>query len=244
MDLISKINHAVKESDLKPGDHIYCYRSKSYSSYAHHGVYIGDGKIIHFLDNSESATGDTEGLNSNFFGFSSSSGASSSSRCEECRANKSGGVQLTCLKCFLKGDTLRLFYYGVSKAELALNLRGGSSGLKAEEPEKVLHRAHYLLQTDGFGTYNLQTHNCEDFAIYCKTGMIDMKNGTSKQVELIRQVTKFGSAFSGKKKLDPLAVFQKLKTHLVDERWERDSHGVHVEVEELVNMYNKSLVRR
>ncbi|KAL2611490.1 hypothetical protein R1flu_023182 [Riccia fluitans] len=149
MDFLSKINHAAKESELKPGDHIYCYRSKSYSSYAHHGIYIGNGKVIHFLDNSESAAGDTEGPSTNFFGFSSS-GGSSSSRCEECRTNKSGGVQLTCLKCFLKGDTLRLFCYGVSKAELALNVRGGCSGLKAEEAEKVLHRAQYLLQTDGF----------------------------------------------------------------------------------------------
>ncbi|KAG6556899.1 hypothetical protein Mapa_001314 [Marchantia paleacea] len=239
MDLLSKISHAVKESELRPADHIYCYRSSSISSYAHHGIYIGDSKVIHFLDNNESAGGNGEGPGSSFPGFSSSSSGSSKSRCEECRTNKKGGVQMSCLKCFLKGDSLRLFFYGVSKAELALNLRGGCSGMKAEEPEQVLHRANYLLRTDGFGRYNLQTHNCEDFAIYCKTGIIDLKNGTSKQVELVRQVSKIGACFRGKKPSDLIGVFQKLKTHLVDERWERDSVGSHIVVEELVKMYTQ-----
>ncbi|OAE19101.1 hypothetical protein AXG93_2062s1120 [Marchantia polymorpha subsp. ruderalis] len=205
------------------------------------GIYIGDGKVIHFLDNSEAAGGNGEGPGSIFRGFSSSSASTSKSRCEECGTNKKGGVQMTCLNCFLKGDSLRLFFYGVSKAELALSLRGGCSGMKAEEPEQVLHRANYLLRTDGFGTYNLQTHNCEDFAIYCKTGIIDLKNGTSKQVELVRQVGKFGAQFLGKKSSNLIGVFQKLKTHLVDERWERDSVGCHIAVEELVKMYTRGI---
>lgn len=37
--------HSVDRSDLKPGDHIYVWRSVNY---AHHGIFIGDNEVIHF----------------------------------------------------------------------------------------------------------------------------------------------------------------------------------------------------
>jgi hypothetical protein len=35
----------VSEADLLPGDHIYVKRNRRF--YDHHGIYIGDGKVIH-----------------------------------------------------------------------------------------------------------------------------------------------------------------------------------------------------
>jgi hypothetical protein len=34
-----------------------------------------------------------------------------------------------------------------------------------------LERANKLLNDGGFGTYNVATNNCFDFAFYCKTGV-------------------------------------------------------------------------
>jgi len=40
-----------------------------------------------------------------------------------------------------------------------------------DPPETVLERANKLLNDGGFGTYNVATNNCFDFAFYCKTGV-------------------------------------------------------------------------
>ncbi|PKI32131.1 hypothetical protein CRG98_047449 [Punica granatum] len=36
----------IDPKDLKPGDHIYSH--KRYGFYSHHGIYVGDGFVIHF----------------------------------------------------------------------------------------------------------------------------------------------------------------------------------------------------
>jgi hypothetical protein len=36
----------LTEADLSPGDHIYVKRRRRF--YVHHGIYMGDGKVIHF----------------------------------------------------------------------------------------------------------------------------------------------------------------------------------------------------
>ncbi len=40
----------------------------------------------------------------------------------------------------------------------------------SDDKELVLHWAKYLLD-NGFGCYHIFHNNCEDFAIYCKTGL-------------------------------------------------------------------------
>ncbi|KFK24447.1 hypothetical protein AALP_AAs48179U000200 [Arabis alpina] len=40
------LSNKISRDDLKPGDHIYSWRN-SYT-YSHHGIYVGDGKVIHF----------------------------------------------------------------------------------------------------------------------------------------------------------------------------------------------------
>lgn len=41
----------------------------------------------------------------------------------------------------------------------------------SDPPETVLQRSRYLL-ANGFGCYHIFRNNCEDFAIYCKTGLL------------------------------------------------------------------------
>ncbi|KAJ3681511.1 hypothetical protein LUZ60_016000 [Juncus effusus] len=57
------------------------------------------------------------------------------------------------------------------------NQRGARDGTctfaQSDPPDLVIHRAEYLLKNEfGFGTYSLFKHNCQDFAIYCKTGLL------------------------------------------------------------------------
>eukprot|EP01084_Bolivina_argentea_P003587 6744_1 len=49
-DIIDKMNypysHSIKENELCVGDHIYVWRTLYL--YQHHGIYIGNGRVIHF----------------------------------------------------------------------------------------------------------------------------------------------------------------------------------------------------
>lgn len=67
--------------------------------------------------------------------------------------------------------------------------RGGTcTTAPSDPPEEVVHRAKYLLSGNGFGEYHLLDNNCEDFAIYCKTGLLVFsvtKSGSSSQVNSV-----------------------------------------------------------
>ncbi|KAI3756327.1 hypothetical protein L1987_56147 [Smallanthus sonchifolius] len=41
---------------------------------------------------------------------------------------------------------------------------------RSDPPEAVIHRATYLFE-NGYFEYDLMKNNCEDFALYCKTGL-------------------------------------------------------------------------
>jgi hypothetical protein len=84
------------------------------------------------------------------------------------------GVVLSCLDCFLKKGSLYCFEYGVPPTVFLAKVRGGTCTTAASDPpETVIHRAMYLLQ-NGFGNYDVFQNNCEDFAMYCKTGLLVM----------------------------------------------------------------------
>jgi hypothetical protein len=94
-------------------------------------------------------------------------------RCGDSDDNKTRthSVFSSCLDCFLSGGELYLYQYGVSKIRFFAQARGGTCTLASSDPtEEVLHRAFYLLE-NGFGDYHFSKNNCEDFAIYCKTGL-------------------------------------------------------------------------
>ncbi|XP_030446109.1 protein LEAD-SENSITIVE 1-like [Syzygium oleosum] len=53
--IISKVFPVVvTEEELEPGDHVYTYRR--YGVYTHHGIYIGEGTVIHFTRTGVDAT--------------------------------------------------------------------------------------------------------------------------------------------------------------------------------------------
>ncbi|TKY53159.1 LRAT domain protein [Spatholobus suberectus] len=169
MGLLS--NRVTRES-LKPGDHIYSWRSAYI--YAHHGIYVGDDKVIHFTRRGqEVGTGTVIDLL-----LISSGPTRSRQSCPTCTAPQEvHGVMSSCLNCFLAGGVLYRFEYAVSPALFLAKARGGTCTLAvSDEDDIVVHRAKYMLE-NGFGCYNVFKNNCEDFAIYCKTGLLVVDQG-------------------------------------------------------------------
>ncbi|OAE30445.1 hypothetical protein AXG93_2121s1190 [Marchantia polymorpha subsp. ruderalis] len=187
------LSNRVLKEDLLPGDHIYSWRSAY--TYAHHvhgsakvftaselcfrgefsavwtGIYCGGNKVVHFTRgrNEELGTG-----NQYLDVFLASSRPDSATHsCTECGMHgESNGVVESCLTCFLAGCPLYRFEYGEKTITFLAKARGGTCTLAETDPaEVVLHRAEYLLN-NGFGCYHIFHNNCEDFAIYCKTGLL------------------------------------------------------------------------
>ncbi|KAK2982137.1 hypothetical protein RJ640_026552 [Escallonia rubra] len=183
-------SNKVDRLQLKPGDHIYSWRLAYL--YAHHGIYVGDGKVIHFTRGAGQEIGTGTVLDR--FIFSSSPSHSSENPCPRCGdQSREDGVISSCLDCFLSGGELYLFQYGVSSLFFLAKARGGTCTLAVSDPpEDVLHRAEFLLQ-NGFGGYQIFKNNCEDFAIYCKTGLLVF---TSVSVGRSGQATSFLAAAS------------------------------------------------
>ncbi|EYU32273.1 hypothetical protein ABFS82_02G177400 [Erythranthe guttata] len=157
------LTNRVKRSEIKPGDHIYTYRAVF--AYSHHGIFVGGSKVVHFTR-----------LETN---TSSSSNNEADSLTEECLKypdcgfrQPNSGVVLSCLDCFLKNGALYSFEYNVTPSLFLAKVRGGTCTTAASDPpETVIHRAMHLFQ-NGFGNYDVFQNNCEDFALYCKTGLL------------------------------------------------------------------------
>ncbi|KAI3933052.1 hypothetical protein MKW92_005209 [Papaver armeniacum] len=95
--------------------------------------------------------------------------------------NPNSGVVLSCLDCFLGSGSLYLFEYEVTPSIFFAKVRGGTcTTAKSDPTDMVIHRAMYLLQK-GFGNYDIFLNNCEDFALYCKTGLLTLdKSGVGR----------------------------------------------------------------
>ncbi|XP_071932798.1 protein LEAD-SENSITIVE 1 [Coffea arabica] len=155
------LTNRVERTDIRPGDHIYTYRAVF--AYSHHGIFVGGSKVVHFTRVETSDHSDDEVI----------ALPSSCPTFPDCgfRQPKSG-VVLTCLDCFLQNGSLYSFEYGVTPSVFFAKVRGGTCTTAASDPpETVIHRAMYLLQ-NGFGNYDVFQNNCEDFALYCKTGLL------------------------------------------------------------------------
>jgi len=168
------LSNRVDREDLAAGDHIYSWRAAYL--YAHHGIYVGDGMVIHFTRAAGHEIGTGTFLDSFLFSSSSPAAATTCQRCGHLPQGREG-VVMSCLDCFLHGGGgsggLYLFHYAVSPAFFLAKARGGTCTLAASDPgHVVVHRARYLLDKGGFGAYSLFKNNCEDFAIYCKTGLL------------------------------------------------------------------------
>ncbi|CAH8335110.1 unnamed protein product [Eruca vesicaria subsp. sativa] len=175
---MSLITNKVERDDLKPGDHIYTYRAVF--AYSHHGVFVGGSKVVHFKPE--------QSLNASSSSSSSVSEVNDSSSEAPCPTypdcgfkQPNSGVLLSCLDCFLKNGSLYRFEYGVSSSMFLTRVRGGTCTTAQSDPSQtVVHRAMHLLQ-NGFGNYDIFQNNCEDFALYCKTGLLILdKNGVGR----------------------------------------------------------------
>ncbi|CAH1418934.1 unnamed protein product [Lactuca virosa] len=161
------LSNRVDRESLKLGDHIYSWRAAYI--YAHHGIYIGDEKVIHFTRH-----GPKVGTSSVLDVLMVSSVPTPSlTSCPNCTHTENNNEVITsCLDCFLAGGVLYRFEYSANPAVFFVKARRGTCTFAASDPPgAVLHRANYLLDK-GFGCYNIFKNNCEDFAIYCKTGLL------------------------------------------------------------------------
>uniref|UniRef100_A0A5B7BVI9 LRAT domain-containing protein n=1 Tax=Davidia involucrata TaxID=16924 RepID=A0A5B7BVI9_DAVIN len=166
------LSHRVERSEIVAGDHIYTWRGVF--TYSHQGIYVGGSKVVHFT--CEQNSGDSP-----LISWGPSSGSSSSwklplTTCPtfpDCGFGQpESGVVLSCLDCFLVNGSLYRFEYGVTPPVFLAKLRGGTcTTAESDPPEAVINRAMCLLR-NGFGNYDMLKNNCEDFAMYCKTGLL------------------------------------------------------------------------
>ncbi|KAB2018831.1 hypothetical protein E1A91_1Z001400v1 [Gossypium mustelinum] len=134
----------------QPGDHIYCQRKGGL--YDHHGIYVGDGMVIH-LRGAAKKLGELPGCH----------------KCGDKRV-ENGEIAKVCIDCFLDGGTLQIFDYGVPLLEFIARKRGTCCQRDSKPPHEVISTATDLLERNGFGPYDMLANNCEHFAVYCKTG--------------------------------------------------------------------------
>lgn len=169
-----------RKESLNPGDHVYSWRTAYI--YAHHGIYVGNNTVIHFTRRGqEVGTGTVLDLI-----LVSSGPAQSQLHCPTCTPPEEGnGVVSSCLDCFLAGGILYRFEYAVTPALFIAKARGGTCTLAVSDSDDlVVHRAKYLLE-NGFGCYNVFKNNCEDFAIYCKTGLLVLDHSVGRSGQAI-----------------------------------------------------------
>lgn len=177
----------MERSDLRAGDHVYSWRAGY--TYAHHGIYVGDNHVVHFTRGSDQEPGVGASLINSFVSSSiPKQHLSCTNPTGNCGfQNGNNGVIRSCLDCFVEGGDVHRFEYGVSVAVFFAQARGGTCTFaQSDPPETVIHRAEYLLQ-NGFANYDVISMNCEDFAIYCKTGFIvESHDSGSGQVAVLR----------------------------------------------------------
>lgn len=140
---------------------------------------MGNNKVIHFTR----GRGEEVGTGTILDVILLSSGPNRSQiTCPTCTQQEDGhGVVSSCLDCFLAGGDLYRFEYSVSLALFLAKVRGGTCTRAPSDPDEiVLQRAMHLLN-NGFGCYNVFGNNCEDFAIYCKTGLLVPDQGVIGQ---------------------------------------------------------------
>ncbi|RWW17837.1 hypothetical protein BHE74_00032409 [Ensete ventricosum] len=164
------LSNRVERREIKAGDHIYSWRAAY--TYSHHGVYVGGSKVVHFTRKKDSS----DSINSSSSSSLSSGVPSVCPTFPDCGFHQpNSGVILSCLDCFLGNGSLYCFEYGVPPSVFLAKVRGGTcTTAESDPPEAVINRAMYLLQ-NGFGNYDVFENNCEDFALYCKTGLLSLE---------------------------------------------------------------------
>ncbi|KAE8664111.1 hypothetical protein F3Y22_tig00112856pilonHSYRG00053 [Hibiscus syriacus] len=93
------------------------------------------------------------------------------SSCKKCGNKRfiNGEIARVCINCFLEGETVRIYDYGVSVIEFTFRKSGTCSRIPSKPPHEVITTAVFFLEK-GYDHYDVIFNNCEDFATYCKTG--------------------------------------------------------------------------
>lgn len=157
-DRAGLIFHDVSKCDLKPGDHIYCYRNVGI--YNHHGIYIGeeDCKVIHLSGSMKVWILFYYSKQQYFFFFQ--------------KKFDSPSIRSCTLEEFLEGAQLRLVAYDASFLEARFKRGEAVHTMKCDPASVVIGRAKYYLDNpEEWADYNLVLNNCETFAVYCKTNV-------------------------------------------------------------------------
>lgn len=136
-------------------------------SYAHHGIYTDDGNVVHFQTPLETGRMDSsEVIESDFQDFLGSHSA----------------------QWFV-------YKYGARDDEFSALPRGTCTTRQSDDAKTVLERAREALR-EGFGQFNLVGSNCEDFALYCKTGQRSQTSGqylsAMRRIQAARQAAAIG----------------------------------------------------
>lgn len=155
----------VEPSELRIGDQVYTDRMRK--TYDHHGIYVGDDRVIHFSRISPKKGSKyvcTHGVDDVPFPTTT---------------DNTSAVRKSCVSCFRRMQKKRhsLYRYEYDGGVFAM-LRVHSSRTRAQDAHVVVERAYKSLCDQDFGEYDLFFNNCETFAFYCKTG----KKRISKQV--------------------------------------------------------------
>lgn len=93
------------------------------------------------------------------------------------------------------GSDWYLYKYGATEEEFSGTPRGTCTTSHSDEVKIVLDRARHALR-EGFGQFNIVGNNCEDFALYCKTGQRSQASGqylsAMRRIEAARQAAATG----------------------------------------------------
>ncbi|KAI3493461.1 hypothetical protein L1887_41853 [Cichorium endivia] len=123
------------------------------------GIYVGSNRVIHFTS-------------LNALTSLSTPSTSYASVPDGGLGQPNSQVIVTSVAKFLLDGSLYRYQYGVTKAIFSVKVRGGCCTTAiSDKVDTVIHRAEYLLKNNGFGKYSLTKNNCEDFSLYCKTGL-------------------------------------------------------------------------
>ncbi|KAF8379976.1 hypothetical protein HHK36_027443 [Tetracentron sinense] len=141
--------------------------------------FVGKPKVVHFTREQDAGSSVESSFKSSHLSSKLPSACPTFPDCGFSQPNS--GVVLSCLDCFLGNGSLYCFEYGVTPSVFLAKVRGGTcTTATSDSPETVIHRAMYLLQ-NGFGNYDVFQNNCEDFTLYCKTGLLTLdKSGVGR----------------------------------------------------------------
>ena len=134
----------ISTEEAKYGDVIFCCRCNSL--YKHFGIYLGDGKVIHYV----SLPGDSD--------------------------MDHAVILETDMEAFSKGDTVYVMKFPKRRHVSSIICKYlMTEDYHLYSPEETVLRAKSKLGQHGIrnGRYNLLENNCEHFAIWCKTGVME-----------------------------------------------------------------------